>query len=379
MIARTISSSISFKLFQGKAIIVTGPRQAGKTTLIKHLLHTSGKEFLRVNGEDPRIADALPKMGVEELKQYIGQNKIVFVDEAQKIEHMGRIAKLIVDELPEIQVILSGSSSFELFNALQEPLTGRKWTFELFPISWEEWQNHIGSPNANLDLEKRLVLGMYPEVLTSSTDAELRLREIVDSYLYKDVLSYAGIRKPEVLKRLLQALARQVGQEVVYTEVSQLVGIDPKTLGVYIDVLEKAYVLFKLPAFSRNLRNEIKANKKIFFYDNGVRNAIINNLSPLELRNDVGALWENFLMSERLKLNAHYQKNTFMYFWRTKQQQEVDLVEESNGEISGYEFKWKQKNAKISQTFWQTYNAKTQIVTRDNFESFLNIKTEPNR
>lgn len=372
MIERTLATSLQNKLFTGKALVITGPRQVGKTTLLRKIIAEANKPFLSLNGDDIYVRGLLENASTEKLRQLIGTNKIVFIDEAQRIADIGLIAKLMIDEFKDVHVILSGSSSFELYNALQEPLTGRKWSFDLFPISWEEWQNHLGYLESGQDLENRLVFGMYPDVLNNRENPTDVLLELVESYLYKDVLAYAAIRKPEIIQKLVQALARQVGQEVVYAELARLIGLDGKTINAYLDVLEKAFIIFRMPAFSRNLRNEIKNNKKIYFYDNGVRNAVIRNFEPFAVRQDKGALWENFLMSERLKQNSYKKTHAFMYFWRTKQQQEVDLVEEINGKIVGYEFKWNAgKKPKLPTTFLEAYKAENLIVNQENFRSFV--------
>jgi len=314
----------------------------------------------------------LDSPNTEQLRQILGNSRLVFIDEAQRIANIGLTAKIIIDQFQEKQLILSGSSSFNLSTTMEEPLTGRKWSYEIFPVSWQEWQDHIGYLKAEQDLDNRLVFGLYPDVLTNRDDQREILRELVESYLYKDVLAYAGLRKPGEIQKLTQALAFQVGQVVVYQEVGQLIGLDPKTIQRYIEILEKAYVLFRVPAFSRNLRNEIKTNRKIYFYDNGIRNAVIGGLQPLQNRNDTGALWENFLMSERRKLLQYHKKNADMYFWRTSQQQEIDYVEEEDGNLSAFEFKWNpKKKARFPKTFQNNYNATSQVITRNNFREFV--------
>ncbi|MDZ7718720.1 MAG: ATP-binding protein [Balneolaceae bacterium] len=374
MIDRNLYPEIEKRLFGGKAILLIGPRQVGKTTLIKEILKDLGEKYLFLDGDDPTVRDQLDNPNTERIRQIIGQFTVVFIDEAQRISNIGLTSKIIVDQFPEKQLILSGSSAFELGENMQEPLTGRKWTYQLYPISWNEWENHNGFMKAEQDFENRLIYGFYPDVLNHPREPEDILSELVDSYLYKDILNYAGIRKPEKIQKLVQAIAYQVGQEVVYKEVGDLVGLDPKTVSNYIDILEKAYVLFSLPSFSRNLRNEIKRNRKIYFYDNGVRNAVINAFHPIENRQDIGALWENFLISERLKLHSYYKIRSNRYFWRTKQQQEVDYVEELDGNIFGFEFKWSPKRKiRFPKTFVKNYNATVKGVNRDNFREFLSL------
>ena len=374
MFERTIQSRIIEKMYRGKAIILVGARQVGKTTLIKEIL--KGQKFLFLDADDPSTRNLLQQPTTEQIRTIIGENKCIFLDEAQRIPGIGLTLKIITDQFKNVQVFASGSSSFELGNVLNEPLTGRKWEYELFPISWEEYEQKIGVIKSEQQIENRLLYGMYPEVINNQGDERETLKNLVNSYLYRDLLSFSEIRKPEVLEKLLQALALQVGSEVNYNELSNLLGINKITVQKYIDVLMQGYIIFKLNSFSRNVRNEIKQNRKIYFYDNGIRNMLLGNFNPLDLRADKGALWENFLMAERRK--QHLYKDTFakMYFWRTKQQQEIDLVEEVNGEISAYEFKWKRKNTKFPQRFIDAYRAKGIMVDRENFRSFVTIQTD---
>ncbi len=374
MFERTIQSRIIEKMYRGKAIILVGARQVGKTTLIKEIL--KGQKFLFLDADDPSTRNLLQQPTTEQIRTIIGENKCIFLDEAQRIPGIGLTLKIITDQFKNVQVFASGSSSFELGNVLNEPLTGRKWEYELFPISWEEYEHKIGVIKSEQQIENRLLYGMYPEVINNQGDERETLKNLVNSYLYRDLLSFSEIRKPEVLEKLLQALALQVGSEVNYNELSNLLGINKITVQKYIDVLMQGYIIFKLNSFSRNVRNEIKQNRKIYFYDNGIRNMLLGNFNPLDLRADKGALWENFLIAERRK--QHLYKDTFakMYFWRTKQQQEIDLVEEVNGEISAYEFKWKRKNTKFPQRFIDAYRAKGIMVDRENFRSFVTIQTD---
>lgn len=370
MITRSIQSSITAKLGKGKAIIIVGPRQVGKTTLIKTILEK--QEHLFLDADDPTTRKLLTNPNTEQLKSIIGKNNIVFIDEAQRIENIGITLKIITDQFKDVQLLVSGSSAFELTNKINEPLTGRKWEYQLFPISWKEFEDDIGFVKATQQLEMRLIYGMYPDVINHTGESFEVLKELANSYLYKDILAFSTIRKPEILEKLLQALALQIGNEVSYNELSQLLGIDKNTVSNYIDVLEKAFVIFRLKSFSRNLRNEIKTNQKIYFYDTGIRNMIIGNFTTLELRQDKGALWENFLISERMKKNSYENSLARPYFWRTVQQQEVDYVEESSGKITGYEIKWNEKaKFKIPKLFNDTYNTETVMLNRDNFRSFL--------
>lgn len=372
MFERTLQKLIEKYLGKDKVIVIIGARQVGKTTLIKTILRK--KDYLFLNGDDPEVQTLLQEKNTSELRALIGNHKILYIDEAQQINNIGITTKLISDEIENVQVILTGSSAFDLNQQINEPLTGRKFSFELFPLSWEEFENNLGYLESQKQLEHRLIYGMYPEVVTELGDETKVLTELANSYLFKDILAVSRIRKPEVLTKLLRALAFQVGSEVSYNEVAQLVGIDKNTVINYIDLLKKSYVVFKLSSFSRNLRNEIKTNQKIYFYDNGIRNVVIKNLNSVALRNDIGILWENFLISERLKMNSYKNHIYSSFFWRTKQQQEIDYVEEKNGEIKGYEFKWNQsKKVKKHKKFMEAYSAEIEIVNQKNFREFLGI------
>lgn len=373
MIGRVIEKAIRDNFFKGKAIILLGPRQVGKTTLIKTLLMDADHLFL--DGDDPFVRDLLANATTATLKNLIGKHNIVYIDEAQRILNIGITLKIIVDQLPHVQLIVSGSSALEINNKTQEPLTGRKFEYLLYPISWEELEGNVGFLAATQQLENRLVFGMYPEIINhSGDDAYQLLQQLANSYLYKDVLSFIGVRKPEALGKLLRALALQLGSEVSYNELANLLGIDKNTVMNYIDVLEKSYIVFQLVSFSRNQRNEIKNNRKIYFYDNGIRNMVINNLNPIELRTDKGALWENFLISERIKGQAYHRRFANNYFWRTTQKQEIDFVEEKGGRIYAYEFKWKSGGrSRIPKTFVQEYGADAKTIDTENFRDFLSF------
>lgn len=352
-----------------------GARQVGKTTLIRGIL--DDLDFLFLDGDDSLVRQQLSNPNTIEIATLIGNAKIVFIDEAQRIENIGLTAKIIHDQFTEVQLILSGSSAFELRNTPSEPLTGRKFEYFLYPISYEEYEKSQGFLDASRDLENRLNFGFYPGVIHSRGGEREVLKEISDSYLFKDILAFANIKKPEILEKILRALAFQVGNEVSYNEIAQLAGVDKNTVSSYIHLLELAYIVYPLTSFSRNLRNEIKTNRKIYFYDNGIRNTIIQNFNPMELRNDVGALWENFLMAERLKRNQYHQKYCNRYFWRTKQQQEIDYVEEADGKITGYEFKWSATaKVKIPAAFVKAYEANVEVISKENFRSFVGMDEE---
>lgn len=372
MITRVQSAKIERAFFKGKAIIVSGARQVGKTTMLEHILQKYQDKLLALDGDDITIQELLNRPNTQQIKQIIGDNKLVFIDEAQRIPEIGLTSKIIIDKFKDVQLILSGSSSFDLYSKVNEPLTGRKWTFNLWPVSWEEWQNHVGYVKAEQDVENRLVFGFYPDVLNHEENPEQVLAELAESYLYKDILMYEGLKKPTAIKKLLQALAFQVGSEVSLQELGQTIGIDPKTVNVYIDILEKAYIIFRLTPLSRNLRNEIKAKNKVYFCDNGIRNAVIGQLQPLAIRQDIGILWENFMVSERVKQISinNYLRN--YYFWRTTQQQEVDYIEEVNGEFFAYEFKWSEKKKiKFPKTFSNNYKSVDKGINKSNFREFV--------
>jgi len=370
MIKRLLEHDIQDRLFQGKALVVIGPRQVGKTTLIRQLL--ADRPHLFLNGDDPDVRQRLDGISTSGLKSIIGSNRLVFFDEAQRIPGIGQTLKLITDQLKGVQVLVTGSSALELGDQTRESLTGRKVEYKLFPVSWEEFESGTGYLEAEQQLEERLIFGMYPEIISRRADSIMLLKEITGGYLYKDILSLAGIRKPETLDKLLKALALKVGNEVSYNELSQILEVDKITVMKYIDLLEKTMVVFRLTSFSRNIRNEIRNNRKIYFHDNGIRNAIINNLNPLDLRTDKGALWENFLVSERIKYQAYHQVLASNYFWRNKQKQEIDFVEESGGFITAWEFKWSSAKAKkIPSAFREQYNAEGKIIHRGNFREFI--------
>lgn len=372
MIKREIETQIKTQLHKKKTILLFGPRQSGKTTLLKSLMKDEPENLVFLNADDPKILATMNRPNTEELRQIIGTNTVFIIDEAQRIPEIGITAKLIHDTFPKVQLILSGSSAFELANRTHEPLTGRKRVFNLWPVSFNEYQNHFGYLHAESDLENRLVYGFYPEVLSSTDDSELIIKEIADSYLYKDILMFANLKKPTEIIKLLKALAFQMGSEVTFTELGRTCNLDPKTVERYIDILEKAYVVFKLPSFKRNLKTEIKEGKKIYFWDNGVRNAVIGQFQDIKNRNDIGALWENFLVSERMKRNSYMKSNANSYFWRTIQQQEIDYIEEINGQLTAFEFKYSEnKTIKFSKTFSKNYTAEFTGINRKNFREFL--------
>ena len=372
MISRILATRLREKLFKQKAIILLGPRQVGKTTLLKNLAFDPS-DILWMNADELDIQQIFSDVSSTSIKMLLGKKKILVIDEAQRIENIGLKLKLITDNLTDIQVIATGSSSFDLANRINEPLTGRKWEYNLFPFSFQELVQHHGLLEEKRLIAHRLVYGYYPEVVTNPGEEEERLKLISHSYLYKDVLLWERIHKSDKLVRLLQALAFQIGSQVSYNELGSICGMDAKTAEKYINLLEQAFVVFRLPSFSRNLRNELKSSRKIYFYDNGIRNAVINNFNPVSLRNDIGFLWENFLVSERQKYNAYQQLHKNSFFWRTVNQQELDLIEEFGGQIHAYEFKWNsKKKVKLTKTFQNAYpEASFQVITPENIHEFL--------
>ncbi len=372
MIKRNLTQSIRSRFFSNKVIILSGARQIGKTTLINQIMEEFSSDVLYLDGDNIDIRNMLESINTVELRQLIGHKKVIFIDEAQRIDHIGITTKIIVDQIKNVQVILSGSSSFDLNNEISESLTGRKWTFYLYPVSYEEWENHVGFLEAKQDLENRLIFGLYPNVLNHREDQIRVLKKLETSHLYKDILSFGKIRKPAVLRKLVTALAYQIGHEVVEKQIGDLIGLDPKTVENYIDILEKSYVVFRLPSLAKNLRNEIKKNKKIYFYDNGVRNTVIDEFRPIPNRNDVGQLWENFLVSERMKQNSYNRRLNTSFFWRTKQKQEVDYVEQYGDKYYGFELKWNPKRVKVlPKTFMNAYRAEGITIHRENYRDFI--------
>ena len=372
MIKRTLAESISKNLGSGKAIIIMGPRQVGKTTLLRTLFHDPSKALF-LNGDELDVRQLFENISAARLKATIGNNTIVVIDEAQRIEDIGLRLKLITDQLPEIQLVATGSSSFDLANKINEPLTGRKWEYKMYPLSFAEMVNHHGLLEEKRLLLHRLVYGYYPEVVMSQGSEKEILKQLSDSYLYKDVLMWEQIKKPDKLLTLLQALAFQVGAQVSFNEIGQMCSLDSKTVEKYISLLEQTFVIFRLGSFSRNLRNELKSSRKVYFYDNGIRNALIANFSQIENRNDTGALWENFLVSERVKKISYNNIWCNTWFWRTQNQKEIDYIEEEDGQLSAYEFKWNPKaKYKTPKQFINSYpDSKFSVITPENMEDFL--------
>lgn len=374
MIRRKLQDRIEAHLFKGKAIIVIGARQVGKSTLFRMILEDVDKPTLQLNCDEPETREMLANTNLQELRLLIGNNQILVIDEAQRVANIGITLKLITDNFPNVQILAAGSSAFELQNSLNEPLTGRKFEYHLFPISTQELMDSKGLLNVKQTLESRLIYGSYPDIINNSNDAKDILYNLASSYLYKDLLNLDGIRRPALLNKLLVALALQITSEVSYNELAQTIGSDSKTVEKYIDLLEKCYIIFKLNGFNRNLRTELKRAKKFYFYDNGIRNAILQNFAPIALRQDVGALWENFFISERIKANQYTGRYANSYFWRSSQQQGIDYIEECDGQFSLFEMKWnpKRANARFPQTFLSAYPVAQQtVVTPENWIEWL--------
>lgn len=373
MIHRILENEITSLLGKGKAITLMGARQVGKSTLLDTIFHNH-ENVLWMTGDDLDVQELFSQMTSSRLKTLLGSCKILIIDEAQRIPDIGLRLKLITDQIKDVQVIATGSSSFELASKVNESLAGRKREFLMFPVSFSEMVNHTNLLEELRLIPHRLVFGYYPEVVCNPGKETIILKELSNSFLYKDILSLDSINKPDKIVRLLKALAFQIGSQVSYNEVGQLIGLDPKTVERYIDVLEKSFIIFRLNSFSRNLRNELKASRKIFFWDLGIRNYLIGNFAQLENRNDTGALWENYIIAERLKHINYNGSMAQSWFWRTQQQKEIDYIEEEDGLLHAYEFKWndKRSNVQAPESFTKAYPATSfQVITPKNAEVFL--------
>lgn len=372
MIARALEAVVKGRLGTGKAIIILGARQVGKTTLLKRVF-SNVPDVLWLNGDERDVQELFQHSSSSRLKSYFGKHTTIILDEAQRIQDIGLRMKLITDQLPDIQLVATGSSAFELANRLNEPLTGRKWEYQMYPISFGEMVAHHGLLEEKRMLRHRLVFGYYPEVVAKPESEMEILKQLSDSFLYKDLLILDRIGKPEALIRLLQALAYQIGSQVSYSELSSLTGLDAKTVEKYVNLLEQVYIVFRLGSFSRNLRTELKKSRKIYFYDNGIRNAVIAHFGPLEGRRDVGPLWENFIVSERRKYIENQRRWTNTWYWRTRDQAEIDYLEEQGGTLDAYEFKWNPKaKTKTPHAFLNAYpDSSFKVINPDNMESFL--------
>lgn len=378
MIQRDLFNAIVSRCFKGKIILLIGARQVGKTTLLKEIIKAVDVPSVWFNADESDIMNAFSNATTStQLLQLIGQkNKLVILDEAQQIPEIGKKLKLIYDTYPDIQLIATGSSAFDLQNNATEALTGRKKTFYMYPLSYKELAENTSILEAKRLLETRLIYGSYPDVVNHPGNEKEILIEIAQSYLYKDILQLESIRKPSHIEKLLKALAFQVGSEVNYHELAQTVGnIDTATVEKYLDLLEKSFVIYKLPALNRNLRNEIKKGKKYYFYDNGIRNVLISNFSAPDMRMDKGALWENFLLSERIKHNQYTGKFVNSYFWRTHDRAEIDYIEEEDGSLNTFEIKWKKQKVNFPNSFKKAYPSHTTtVIDTSNFEGFVGLE-----
>ncbi|MCF6139745.1 ATP-binding protein [Flavobacterium sp. K77] len=373
---RGIDTLFSKRVLPNKVLILLGARRVGKTAFIKNYLATIPKEdYLHLNGEDIQDADLLKERSVANYKRLLNKVKLLVIDEAQNIPDIGLILKLIVDSIDDIKIIATGSSVFDLSSKLGEPLVGRKNTIYLFPLAQMEFAKYENFKETTQKLEERLLFGSYPE-LEQYPEWEEKinyLKEIVNSYLLKDILVYEGIKQSNKILDLLKLIAFQIGQEVSLQELARQLGISKNTVESYLDLLSKVFVIYKVTGFSKNLRKEVTKSNRWYFYDNGIRNAIIANFSRLDSRTDVGALWENYLASERIKNQNYTQKTVFNYFWRTYDQQELDWLEEENGILRGYEFKWNEnRKAKIPTAFAKAYpEANFDVISKGNYLDFI--------
>jgi len=373
-IERKLKKTLEQFLFKGKIIIVYGPRQVGKTTLCKELIAKYGSERSYVDCEIIEKKQALEDQNPDRLRKFLGDGKFFVLDEAQKVSDIGTSLKLLVDTYPDIQIVATGSSSFDLANKINEPLTGRAYEFMLYPISWGEIRASFPAHEVAEKLPTMLRFGSYPKLLDlnyTEPESKLYLSSIASNYLYKDIFALETIKKPELLLKLLQLLALQLGGEVSFYEIATKLVTSVNTVLRYIDLLEKAFVIFRLYPLSRNLRNEIGKKTKIFFYDLGIRNALIGNTNALHLRNDIGGLWENFCIIERKKKIQYDLVFLNQYFWRNRDGAEVDYVEERDGTIKGFEFKWAEGAYRKPKTFLESYHAGIDVINRNNFEDFL--------
>lgn len=376
MIARLIENKIRKALEQKKVVTVLGPRQAGKSTLAGIVAESESKRILELNGDDSDVRTMFEDTDETRIRTLLGNNDFLLVDEAQKIHNVGNMLKIVADRIPGVKVIATGSSSFKLAKAVNESLTGRKREFRLYPLTFKEMAEHTNLLEESRLIRHRMVYGYYPEVACSPGNEKEVLKELIDSYLYKDVLEENTIGRPDRLVKLLQALAFQIGSTVSSNELAGLVGIDAKTVDRYINILERNFIIFTLPSYASNQRNELKFSRKLYFWDLGIRNAVIGNMAPLELRppEETGHLWENFLVSERIKRND-YAGRTFVkhYFWRTQQKKEVDLIEIEDGRMSAFEFKWKPGKAVAAprQFTTQYNNAEFHCITPSEISYFL--------
>lgn len=375
-IHRDLLEKIKQYMPDGKVLVLYGPRQVGKTTLVKVLMDSSSLRARFINADELIYREALESQSLAQLTELVGDAELLIIDEAQRVDNIGLNLKILVDNYPSLRVVATGSASFELANKIDEPLTGRKLTFTLYPVSYAELVTTYGKLQAKHQLERWLVWGGYPEIITTNdlNQREMLISELVSSYLYRDILELEDVRHSSKITDLLRMLAFQIGSEVSISELASNLSSDFRTIQRYLDLLEKVFVIFRVNGFSRNLRKEITKNARYYFYDNGVRNALIQNFNPPKFRDDMGILWENFLMVERLKANQQAGRLANTYFWRTYDQKEIDLIEERQGKLFGYEFKYGEGGIRKAtrKEFTETYSgAELSVISRENFEAFV--------
>ena len=384
IINRAILNEVKAQIKPGRVLLLLGARRVGKSHLLRQVIsELNPSELLLLNGEDQTTIDRMAVRSVENFKVLLGNAKFLFIDEAQNIPDIGTKLKLLVDEIPTVHVIVTGSSMFELTNKLGEPLVGRSHIIQLFPFAQLEYQPYENIIETDSRLEQRLIYGSYPELIHLPDTEEKKdyLEGLVNSYLLKDILAYEGIKKADKIIDLLRLIAFQIGNEVSIDELSiNLKGISRNTIESYLDLLSKVFVIYPVKGFSKNLRKEISKSNRWYFYDNGIRNALIRNYNPLNLRNDLGQLWENYLMSERMKANAYLKRRVNTYFWRTYDQQEIDLVEESGTDLAAFEFKWNKSKVKIPTAWKNNYaDATFEVICKEDYLDFVLGKDGLNR
>jgi predicted AAA+ superfamily ATPase len=372
MIKRVLHETIRSAFALQKVVAIFGPRQVGKTTLLNQLFDRYHPDVFWINGDRFDSRALFDDNSFNNLLSILSGKKYLIIDEAQRIDNIGLKLKIIYDET-KVQIVVAGSTSFDLVNRVSEPMTGRKFQYFLYPFSFEELTNHFGTFEEIGMLNSRLVFGAYPDVVNQPAHQKEILENLASGYLYKDILEWDLVRNSSKLLKLLKVLAYQTGHQVSYQELGQLIQVSGPTVENYIDLLEKTFVIFTLRSFSRNHKNELKKSKKIFFYDNGIRNTLINNFNPIELRDDTGALWENYILSERIKYTGYHGIYVNRYFWRTKYGQEINYIEERDGKLYAYEFKWHtRKKTKIPNAFKQSYpGAEYRVITPDNYYEFI--------
>lgn len=369
-IAQEIQNKLSLK--KGKIIILYGARQVGKTSLAEKILKHLKKKILNLKGEEEQVSKVFSSRSLEQMKSFVSGYDVLFIDEAQKIKNIGLNLKILHDSLPHLKIIVTGSSSFELASAIHEPLTGRNWTYHLYPIAFCEMKNYWNNYELSQKMKDSLIYGSYPELfsLENILDKQEYLHSLSRDYLYKDIFEVEGVRSSQKIKKLLKLLAFQIGQEVSLNEIGKQIEMNKKTVERYIDLLEKFFVIFPLTGFRKNLRKEVSQKPKVYFRDLGMRNALINNFNSLEDRSDIGMLWENFIISERLKYNVYQKKISSSYYWRTYTGAELDYVEEAGGRLSGYEIKWKKKA--VAPLAWtENYKAGYDCINSESFLKFI--------